>query len=126
MNNKYIFGSSLVVIVLIAAISAIFLLKNEAQPAVQVQPAKKTVMAKEMSILVNSKDAAKLLGITEDQLKRIIFLENHQLEQSGSFDGTMLPYITMNEEYYFNTGTLLKWAAEAAEDHRDYDAMAAY
>jgi hypothetical protein len=126
MKYKYIIGSALIAIVVIAAISALFLLKNETQPVVQAEPAKKTVTSKEMSILLDTKAAAKLLGMTEDQLKRIIFLEDKQLEQMGTFDGTMLPYITVNEEYYFNTASLLKWAAEATEEHRDYDTMASF
>jgi hypothetical protein len=74
----------------------------------------------EVTIFIDSKEASKLLGITEKELLRIITEEKRMLETTGSFDGEMLPYVMIERKRYFERTKLLVWAQESASLHKEY------
>jgi hypothetical protein len=74
----------------------------------------------EDTIFIDSKEASKLLGITEKELLRIITEEKNMLETTGSFEGEMLPYVMIESKRYFERTKLLVWAQESASLHKEY------
>lgn len=72
------------------------------------------------SILIDSKEASELLGITEKELLKIITEEKRILETAGSYDGALVPYIMIDRKRYFERTKLLIWAQESASLHKEY------
>ncbi|MFP7299617.1 hypothetical protein [Neobacillus niacini] len=72
------------------------------------------------TIFLDSKEAAKLLGITEKELLKIIAEEKRMLETTGSFEGEMLPYVMIEQKRYFERTKLIMWAQESAAQHKEY------
>ncbi|MDM5329232.1 hypothetical protein [Neobacillus sp. CF12] len=78
---------------------------------------KKEVQA---SILLDSKEASELLGISEKELLKIITEEKRILETTGSYDGALVPYIMIDGKRYFERTKLLVWAQESSSLHKEY------
>jgi hypothetical protein len=74
----------------------------------------------EDTIFIDSKEASKLLGITEKELLRIITEEKRILETTGAYDGEMVPYVMIETKRYFERTKLLIWAQESAALHKEY------
>jgi hypothetical protein len=76
--------------------------------------------SKSYSILLNLYETSLLLGITEEELKKIMAEEKRILNTTGSYDGAMLPYIVIEGKQYFERTQLLIWAQESATLHKEY------
>jgi hypothetical protein len=74
----------------------------------------------ENSVMVDIDDASKLLGLSTDEIKRIISTERRTLDTSGTFEGEMFPYITIDGKLYFEKTKLLFWAQDSTTHHRIY------
>jgi hypothetical protein len=72
------------------------------------------------SILLDSKEASELLGISEKELLKIITEEKRILETTGSYDGALVPYIIIDGKRYFERTKLLVWAQESSSLHKEY------
>lgn len=74
----------------------------------------------ESSVMLDFDDASKFLGFTTDELKMIISTEKRSLETDRGFEGTLLPYIKVDRNLYFEKTKLLLWAQENAELRKEY------
>jgi hypothetical protein len=74
------------------------------------------------TILLNMNETAKLLGLSVKDISKIITYENNTLNNTSSFEGERLPYIKINDEFYFEKTSLLKWAMSISLQHREYKA----
>jgi hypothetical protein len=72
------------------------------------------------SVLLDIDEAAELLGLSTEELKRIIKTEQLHLDQNSSFSGAMLPYTVIDGTVYFERSTLLQWAQAITLEHRKY------
>ena len=72
------------------------------------------------SVLIDIDDASILLGLSTEEIKKIIATERKSLQTTGSFDGEMFPYITVEKKLYFEKTKLLLWAQDSAGHHREY------
>jgi hypothetical protein len=70
--------------------------------------------------MVDIDDASKLLGLSTDEIKRIISTERRTLDTTGTFEGEMFPYISVDGKLYFEKTKLLSWAQDSAAHHRIY------
>lgn len=64
--------------------------------------------------LLTIEETALFLNLTEDQVMEIIKTEHKKLSDTGSFPGTMFPYIRVDSEYLFNKDLLMTWINEAS------------
>lgn len=71
--------------------------------------------------VLNIKETAKYLNMTEKEVKGIMDLEKKRLEETGSFSGVSLSYIIVNEKHFFSKKELDRWIEESAMDKRIYD-----
>jgi hypothetical protein len=115
LENKSLLISSLVLS--IGIIIGCYLLASKPATAVIDSSSKSEVQG---SILLNIKDTSALLGISEDELKKIMAEEKQILNTTGSYDGAMLPYIVIEGERYFERTQLLIWAQESTTLHKEY------
>jgi hypothetical protein len=74
----------------------------------------------ENSVMVDIEGASKLLGLSTEEIKRIIATEKKSLQTTGSFEGEMFPYVTIEGKLYFEKTRLLMWAQDSAAHHREY------
>lgn len=70
-------------------------------------------------LLMDIKETALYLNLTEAQVMNIITTEHNSLKL-GSFPGTPFPYINVDNKYLFNKDLLSKWVAEASLNRRVY------
>jgi hypothetical protein len=115
LENKSLLISSL--ILSIGIIIGCYLLASKPDSAVIDSSSKSEVQG---SILLNIKDTSALLGISEEELKKIMAEEKQILNTTGSYDGAMLPYIVIEGKRYFERTQLLIWAQESATLHKEY------
>jgi hypothetical protein len=115
LENKSLLISSLVLS--IGIIIGCYLLASKPATAVIDSSSKSEVQG---SILLNIKETSVLLGISEDELKKIMAEEKRLLNTTGSYDGPMLPYIEIEGKQYFERTQLLLWAQESATLHKEY------
>lgn len=71
-------------------------------------------------LLMDIKETALYLNLTEDQVMNIIKTEHENLSRSGIFQGTMFPYIRVGNEYLFNKDLLTTWVSDASLNRRVY------
>ncbi|WP_045520366.1 hypothetical protein [Neobacillus niacini] len=115
LENKTHLISSL--ILSLGIMSGCYLLASKPAPAVIDSASKSEV---QVSILLNLKETSVLLGISEEELKKIMAEEKRILNTTGSYDGAMLPYIVIEGKQYFERTQLLIWAQESAALHKEY------
>ncbi|MFC0187505.1 hypothetical protein ACFFJY_04355 [Fictibacillus aquaticus] len=65
-------------------------------------------------------EAADYLHMKEDFIEKIIIQEEILLENTGSFEGMMFPYLKAGDEYLFSKKSLDDWIMEAAKNRRVY------
>lgn len=66
-------------------------------------------------------EAANYLHLSEEQVITMINIEKIDLEEDGIFLGMMLPYFTVDGQYYFSKAELDNWLKEVANEHIEYD-----
>lgn len=71
-------------------------------------------------LLMDIKETALYLNLTEAQVMNIIKTEHENLSRSGIFQGTMFPYIRVGNEYLFNKELLTTWVSDASLNRRVY------
>lgn len=71
-------------------------------------------------LLMDIKETALYLNLTEDQVMNIIKTEHENLSRSSIFQGTMFPYIRVGNEYLFNKDLLTTWVSDASLNRRVY------
>jgi len=71
-------------------------------------------------LLMDIKETALYLNLTEAQVMNIIKTEHDNLSRSGIFEGTMFPYIRVGNEYLFNKDLLTTWVSDASLNRRVY------
>jgi D-serine deaminase-like pyridoxal phosphate-dependent protein len=74
----------------------------------------------ENSVLVDIEEASKMLGLSTEEIKKIIATEKKSLQTTGSFEGEVFPYLTIEGKLYFEKTRLLMWAQDSAAHHREY------
>lgn len=115
LENKTLLISSL--ILSIGIIIGCFLLASKPDSVVIDSSSKSEVQG---SILLNKNETSILLGLSEEELKKIMAEEKRILNTTGSYDGAMLPYIVIDGKQYFERTQLLIWAQESATLHKEY------
>ncbi|OEF98814.1 hypothetical protein BHF71_10835 [Vulcanibacillus modesticaldus] len=73
------------------------------------------------SNIINIEEAAKYLNMTESDIKKVIITEKIMRESQNGFNGKMLPYFKINDEFYFYKAQLVLWIFEVSEEQREYD-----
>ncbi|CAH1056002.1 hypothetical protein [Paenibacillus pseudetheri] len=68
-------------------------------------------------LLMDIKETALYLNLTEDQVMNIVTTEHSKF---GTFPGTPFPYINVDNKYLFNKDLLSNWVAEASLNRRVY------
>lgn len=76
--------------------------------------------ANENKPLMNIKETAEYLSLTELQVKSIITSEERILKQTGSFTGRMFPYIKINNEIFVSRDGLNEWIKESTTQRKEY------
>lgn len=72
------------------------------------------------SPLLNIKQAAEYLNLTEEQVTYIIQSEQSTLTKMGSFSGEMFPYFKINNQIFFSKTDLTNWIKDATTQRREY------
>ena len=80
-----------------------------------------SIDSKENSPVLGINDAADYLHLSEEQVIRMINIEKTDLEEDGIFSGMMLPYFTVDGQYYFCKAELDNWLKEVANEHTEYN-----
>lgn len=80
-----------------------------------------SIDSKESSQVLGLNEAADYLHLSEEQLIRVINIEKTDLEEDGTFSGMMLPYFTVDGQYYFSKAELDNWLKEVVNEHKEYD-----
>ena len=80
-----------------------------------------SIDSKENSPVLGINEAADYLHLSEEQVIRMINIEKTDLEEDGIFSGMMLPYFTVDGQYYFCKAELDNWLKEVANEHTEYN-----
>ncbi|CUP52473.1 Helix-turn-helix domain [Turicibacter sanguinis] len=80
-----------------------------------------SIDSKENSQVLGINEAADYLHLSEEQVIRMINIEKTDLEEDGIFSGIMLPYFTVDGQYYFCKAELDNWLKEVANEHTEYN-----
>lgn len=80
-----------------------------------------SIDSKENSQVLGINEAADYLHLSEEQVIRMINIEKTDLEEDGIFSGMMLPYFTVDGQYYFCKAELDNWLKEVANEHTEYN-----
>lgn len=80
-----------------------------------------SIDSKENSQVLGINEAADYLHLSEEQVIRMINIEKTDLEEDGIFLGMMLPYFTVDGQYYFSKAELDNWLKEVANEHIEYN-----
>ena len=106
------------VILGISFIIGCFFLSNQESVNEPTQVAQEEV-AKD-KVLVTIQETAEYLSMTEEQVMSIIHAEQRSFAAAGSFNGTMFPFIKVQDEFFISRIELLLWAQDASLYHRRY------
>ncbi|WP_427340737.1 hypothetical protein [Caloranaerobacter sp. DY30410] len=82
---------------------------------------KKIISSINQNEVMTIAETAEYLKIKEEDIIKIITIENSKLRKSGSFTGAMFPYFKVNDDYYIYKPRLKKWLEDASRDNRIYD-----
>ena len=82
-----------------------------------------SIDSKENSQVLGINEAADYLHLSEEQVIRMINIEKTDLEEDGIFSGMMLPYFTVDGQYYFCKAELDNWLKEVANEHTEYNTV---
>ncbi|MEK4434686.1 hypothetical protein [Paenibacillus sp. FSL K6-2862] len=106
------------VILGISFIIGCFFLSNQESVNEPTQVAQEEV-AKD-KVLMTIQETAEYLSMTEEQVMSIIHAEQRSFAAAGSFNGTMFPFIKVQDEFFISRIELLLWAQDASLYHRRY------
>lgn len=70
--------------------------------------------------LMNIKETAEYLNLTEQQVQTIIESENHTLNAAHSYDGKMFPYIKIDNEIFVSKDELNEWIKQSILERKEY------
>lgn len=115
MKNKTILLASF--ILSLGVVTGDYLIASK-QQTTQIASASKTEV--QTSIMLDIDETSKFLGLSSDEIKKIIMAEKADLELDGVLEGPRLQYIEVEGKMYFEKTNLLKWAQESSEVHRTY------
>jgi hypothetical protein len=71
--------------------------------------------------LLTIQQTADYLHLTTKQVITIIMYEQHMLDVTHSYEGTMFPWIKINGQMYIVQNKLEQWMDDAASQRRDYE-----
>ncbi|WP_379138798.1 helix-turn-helix domain-containing protein [Paenibacillus sp. sgz500958] len=74
----------------------------------------------ESKVLMNTKETAEYLNLTEQQVITIIESENYILNLAHSYDGKMFPYIKIDNEIFVSRDELNEWIKESTLQRKKY------
>ncbi|AHV98812.1 helix-turn-helix domain-containing protein [Paenibacillus sabinae] len=77
-------------------------------------------ITKESKALMNIKETAEYLNLTEQQVKTIIGWENYILNVAHSYDGKMFPYIKIDNEIFVSRDELNEWIKESTLQRKEF------
>lgn len=105
-------------IISLGIIIGCYLIASKPLSASSTEPKSKNT--EESSVLIDLDSASIFLGLPAEEIQMIISNEKKALETSGVYEGTMLPFITVDRTVYFEKTKLLVWAQQNAEQHTEY------
>lgn len=113
-NQLSILGAALILGLSFAA--GCLLLSNEVTAG-----GEQTVLSQSaLSPLMTIAETAELLRISEDQVMNIVKAEHAILSNNGPYEGMMLPFIKVDEQFLFNRDGVLNWIQSATQEKRVY------
>lgn len=78
------------------------------------------------SPVMNIEQAADYVGVTTEQLMKMIQIEKNELSQRGSFSGEMIPYFQVNEDFLFYRNQVDVWLEYASIENIEYNLVEGY
>lgn len=78
------------------------------------------------SLVMNVDQAADYVGVTTEQLRKMIQIEKNQLNQRGSFSGEMIPYFKVNDDLLFYRNQLDVWLQYVSIQKVEYNLVEGY
>lgn len=84
------------------------------------------ITIKNESPVMNIEQAADYVGVTAEQLKKMIQIEKNQLSQRGSFSGEMIPYFKVNDDLLFYRSQLDVWLQYVSIQKVEYNLVEGY
>ena len=87
---------------------------------------KKNQANEDTNTLFDLEELSNYLGMSEEEIKNIMMIEEIMLNQSGHYSGMMFPYFKVDEKYYFYKETIDEWLEEVTTDKKQYDSKSKY
>ena len=78
------------------------------------------------SPVMNIEQAAQYIGVTAEQLIKMIQIEKNELNQTGSFSGEMIPYFKVNDDLLFYRDQLDVWVQDGSVEKVEYNLVEEY
>ena len=78
------------------------------------------------SPVMNIEQAAQYIGVTAEQLIKMIQIEKNELNQTGSFSGEMIPYFKVNDDLLFYRDQLDVWLQYVSVEKVEYNLVEEY
>lgn len=103
----------------ISFIVGCLLLSNQGRASESTQAVEQTV-ANNNKTLMTIQETAEYLSMTKEQVMDIIKAEQGSFSASGFFEGTMFPFIKVQDQFLVSRIELEFWAQDASSSHRRY------
>lgn len=78
-------------------------------------------MINKESPVMTLEQAADYIKVTPEQLRRMIQIEQNELNQRGSFSGEMIPYFKVNDDLFFYRDQLNIWLQYVSIEKVEYN-----
>ena len=92
----------------------------------KVEEVQDAIIINNESPVMNVEQAADYVGVTAEQLKKMIQIEKNQLSQRGSFSGEVIPYLKVNDDLLFYRGQLDVWLQYVSIQQVEYNLVEGY
>ena len=78
------------------------------------------------SPVMNVEQAADYIGVTAEQLRKMIQIERNELDSRGSFSGEMIPYFMVNDDLLFYRNQVDSWLQYVSVEKVEYNLVDGY
>jgi hypothetical protein len=117
LENKKLFSISIIILAASIIFGSVWI-GNSLEKAALLE---KSVPTAVESKVLNLKQAAEYLNMSEEDILGIIRVEKTILENTHMFSGRMFPYFKVNDKQYFDKNQMDEWLKEASINRREYN-----
>lgn len=78
------------------------------------------------SPVMNVEQTADYIGVTAEQLRKMIQIERNELDSRGSFSGEMIPYFMVNDDLLFYRNQVDSWLQYVSVEKVEYNLVDGY